>query len=171
MKMIFYATETIIDKVYVVVFGRRSEKRRRNEGKKERTQDPRWASKKGKTKKGESVREQLRPPPSERTTIKKGEGWTVWVIGDWSYRGSGDAVDGLREEVTQFVGSGVESLVRKLLSSDEFHVALAHVASLGINYGVERGLRMGRSELIEQRFAAMVGYRKKKWGMNENERF
>ncbi|GKE30255.1 hypothetical protein Tco_1445639, partial [Tanacetum coccineum] len=60
-------------------------------------------------------------------------------------QGYKDAVDGLREEVTQFVGSGVESLVRKLLSSDEFHVALAHVASLGINYGVERGLRMGRS--------------------------
>ncbi|GKB80250.1 hypothetical protein Tco_0947145 [Tanacetum coccineum] len=30
----------------------------------------------------------------------------------------------------------------KLLSSDEFHAALARVASLGINYGVERGLRM-----------------------------
>ncbi|GJW75180.1 hypothetical protein Tco_0134550 [Tanacetum coccineum] len=27
---------------------------------------------------------------------------------------------------------------------DEFHAALAHVASVGINYGVERGLRMGR---------------------------
>ncbi|GKB49816.1 hypothetical protein Tco_0900569 [Tanacetum coccineum] len=58
-----------------------------------------------------------------------------------------DAIDGLREEVTQFVGSGVESLVRKLLSSDEFHVALARVASLGINYGVERGLRMGRTDV------------------------
>ncbi|GKB84219.1 hypothetical protein Tco_0956491 [Tanacetum coccineum] len=49
-------------------------------------------------------------------------------------------------EVTWFVGSGVESLVRKLLSSDEFHVALAHVASLGINYGVERGLHIGRTD-------------------------
>ncbi|GJV72169.1 hypothetical protein Tco_1492164 [Tanacetum coccineum] len=48
-----------------------------------------------------------------------------------------DAMDGLREEVTQFVGSGVESLVRKLLSSDEFHAALARVASLGINYGTD----------------------------------
>ncbi|GJX62493.1 hypothetical protein Tco_0295393 [Tanacetum coccineum] len=54
-----------------------------------------------------------------------------------------DAMDGLREEVTQFVESGVESIVQKLLSSDEFHADLARVASLGINYGVERGLRMG----------------------------
>ncbi|GKB97630.1 hypothetical protein Tco_0983767 [Tanacetum coccineum] len=45
-----------------------------------------------------------------------------------------DVAGGLREEVTQFVGFGVESLVRKLLSSDEFHAALARVASLGINY-------------------------------------
>ncbi|GJY04869.1 hypothetical protein Tco_0370809 [Tanacetum coccineum] len=54
-----------------------------------------------------------------------------------------DAADELRTKVTQFIGSGVEGLVRRLLLSDEFHVALAHVASLGINYGVERGLRMG----------------------------
>ncbi|GJX64403.1 hypothetical protein Tco_0298746 [Tanacetum coccineum] len=58
-----------------------------------------------------------------------------------------DAMDGLREEVTQFVGSGMESLFRNLLSSDEFHAALAHVASLGINYGVERGLRMGGTDV------------------------
>ncbi|GJW96562.1 reverse transcriptase domain-containing protein [Tanacetum coccineum] len=51
-----------------------------------------------------------------------------------------------KDEVTWFVGSGVESLVRKLLSSDEFYTALAHVASLGINYGFERGLRMGRTD-------------------------
>ncbi|GJY79044.1 hypothetical protein Tco_0484845 [Tanacetum coccineum] len=38
-----------------------------------------------------------------------------------------------------------QSLVRRLLSSDEFHVALSHVESLGINYGIERGLRMGRT--------------------------
>nr|GEU87254.1 hypothetical protein [Tanacetum cinerariifolium] len=54
---------------------------------------------------------------------------------------------GLREEVTQFVGSCVESLVRKLLSSDDFHAALACVASLGINYGVERGLHMGCTDV------------------------
>nr|GEV22922.1 hypothetical protein [Tanacetum cinerariifolium] len=35
---------------------------------------------------------------------------------------------------------------KRLLSSDEFHDALAQVASLGINYGVERGLRMGRTD-------------------------
>ncbi|GJR03618.1 hypothetical protein Tco_0526602 [Tanacetum coccineum] len=39
-----------------------------------------------------------------------------------------------------------QGLVRRLLSSDEFHAALAHVASLGINYGVERVLRMGRTD-------------------------
>ncbi|GKB19146.1 hypothetical protein Tco_0853069, partial [Tanacetum coccineum] len=62
-------------------------------------------------------------------------------------QGYKDAMDGLREEVTQFIGSGVGSLVRKLLSSDEFHAALARVASLGINYSVERGLRMGRTDV------------------------
>ncbi|GJT56657.1 hypothetical protein Tco_0991711 [Tanacetum coccineum] len=62
-------------------------------------------------------------------------------------QGYKDAMDGLREDVTQFVGSGVDSLVRKLLSSDEFHDALARVASLGINYGVEKGLRMGRTDV------------------------
>ncbi|GKC34025.1 hypothetical protein Tco_1046409 [Tanacetum coccineum] len=40
-----------------------------------------------------------------------------------------------------------ESLVRKLLSSDEFHASLARVASLGINYGVDRGLRIGRTDV------------------------
>nr|GEU55889.1 hypothetical protein [Tanacetum cinerariifolium] len=42
-------------------------------------------------------------------------------------QGYKDDVDGLREEVTWFIGSGVESLVRKLLSSDEFQAALARV--------------------------------------------
>ncbi|GKB50014.1 hypothetical protein Tco_0900767 [Tanacetum coccineum] len=40
-------------------------------------------------------------------------------------QGYKDAMDGLREEVAQFVGSGVKGVVRKLLSSDEFHAALA----------------------------------------------
>ncbi|GJX15427.1 hypothetical protein Tco_0216259 [Tanacetum coccineum] len=38
-------------------------------------------------------------------------------------------------------------IVRKLLSSDEFHAALARVTSLSIKYGVERGLRMGRTDV------------------------
>ncbi|GJW18256.1 reverse transcriptase domain-containing protein [Tanacetum coccineum] len=38
-----------------------------------------------------------------------------------------------------------ELALERLLSSDEFHAALAHVVSIGINYGVERGLRMGRT--------------------------
>nr|GEV47407.1 hypothetical protein [Tanacetum cinerariifolium] len=58
-------------------------------------------------------------------------------------QGYKDAMDGLREEATQFVGSGVESLVQKFLSSDEFHAALACVPSLGINYGVKRGYAWG----------------------------
>nr|GEY26806.1 hypothetical protein [Tanacetum cinerariifolium] len=58
-------------------------------------------------------------------------------------QGYKNAVDELKKKVTQFIDSGVEALVRRLLSSDEFHAALVHVASLGINYGVERGLRMG----------------------------
>nr|GEX75237.1 hypothetical protein [Tanacetum cinerariifolium] len=57
-----------------------------------------------------------------------------------------NAVDKLSMEVTQFISFGVEGLIRRLLSSDEFNAALAHVASLGINYGVERGLRMGRTD-------------------------
>ncbi|GKD48570.1 hypothetical protein Tco_1277546 [Tanacetum coccineum] len=61
-------------------------------------------------------------------------------------QGYKDVTDELRMEVTQFIGSGVEGLVRRLLSSNEFHAALAYVASLGINYGVERGLRMGRTD-------------------------
>ncbi|GJS83314.1 hypothetical protein Tco_0749855 [Tanacetum coccineum] len=47
----------------------------------------------------------------------------------------------------EFVGSGVEGIVQKLLSSDEFHTALALVAYFGINYGVERGLRIGRTDV------------------------
>ncbi|GJW37531.1 hypothetical protein Tco_0060451 [Tanacetum coccineum] len=43
--------------------------------------------------------------------------------------------------------TSIEGVVQKLLSSDEFHVALARVASLGINYGVEKGLRMGRTDV------------------------
>ncbi|GJY22421.1 hypothetical protein Tco_0396079 [Tanacetum coccineum] len=39
-----------------------------------------------------------------------------------------------------------ELALERLLSSDKFHAALAHVASLGINYGVERGLHMGRTD-------------------------
>nr|GEY69623.1 hypothetical protein [Tanacetum cinerariifolium] len=40
-----------------------------------------------------------------------------------------------------------ECLVRRLLSSDEFHAALAHVVSLGISFGVEKGLRMGCTDV------------------------
>ncbi|GKA91536.1 hypothetical protein Tco_0813406 [Tanacetum coccineum] len=59
-------------------------------------------------------------------------------------QGYKNSADELRAEIAHFIGSGVEGLVRKFLSSDEFYAALAHVASPGINYGVERGLHMGR---------------------------
>ncbi|GKC50227.1 hypothetical protein Tco_1072972, partial [Tanacetum coccineum] len=54
--------------------------------------------------------------------------------------------DDLRSEVTRFVSSGVDGLVQKLLSSDEFNSTLAHILSFGITFGVERGLRMGRTD-------------------------
>ncbi|GJY35688.1 putative reverse transcriptase domain-containing protein [Tanacetum coccineum] len=57
-----------------------------------------------------------------------------------------DIAEGLRKEVTRFVGSGVEFLVRRLLSSDEFHDTLAHFVSLGIASSVEKGLRMMRTD-------------------------
>ncbi|GKE50990.1 hypothetical protein Tco_1486146 [Tanacetum coccineum] len=50
----------------------------------------------------------------------------------------------LRSEVTHFVGSDVDNLVRKLFSSDEFNATLVHILSLGITSGVKRGLCMGR---------------------------
>ncbi|GJX71709.1 hypothetical protein Tco_0308880 [Tanacetum coccineum] len=57
-----------------------------------------------------------------------------------------DVAEGLRTKVTRFVGSGIECLVRRLLSSNKFNAALAHVMSLGIAFGVEKGLRMGRTD-------------------------
>ncbi|GJR79917.1 hypothetical protein Tco_0150702 [Tanacetum coccineum] len=43
----------------------------------------------------------------------------------------------LSDQALVFVGSSMESLVWKLLSSDEFHAALACLASLGINYSAD----------------------------------
>ncbi|GJX40318.1 hypothetical protein Tco_0255308 [Tanacetum coccineum] len=54
--------------------------------------------------------------------------------------------DDLRSEVTHFVGFGVDCLVRRLLSSDEFNATLARILSLGITSGVKRGLPMGRTD-------------------------
>ncbi|GJR80586.1 hypothetical protein Tco_0151371 [Tanacetum coccineum] len=47
--------------------------------------------------------------------------------------------DDVRGEDAHFVGSGVDCLVRKLLSSDDFNFALARVFYLGNTSGVERG--------------------------------
>ncbi|GJT25583.1 hypothetical protein Tco_0895520 [Tanacetum coccineum] len=51
-----------------------------------------------------------------------------------------DFADELRAEVVQFIGSGVEGLVRRLLSSDEFHAAVARFASLGANVDFDKAL-------------------------------
>ncbi|GJU80733.1 hypothetical protein Tco_1283098 [Tanacetum coccineum] len=48
--------------------------------------------------------------------------------------------DELRAEIFHFIGSGVEGLVRKLLSSDELHAALAHVVSLGAKANFDKAL-------------------------------
>ncbi|GJV60906.1 hypothetical protein Tco_1467006 [Tanacetum coccineum] len=47
--------------------------------------------------------------------------------------------DDLRSEVTRFVSSDIDSLVRGLLSSDEFSVTLASILSLAITSGVKKG--------------------------------
>nr|GEW25326.1 hypothetical protein [Tanacetum cinerariifolium] len=54
--------------------------------------------------------------------------------------------DVLKDEVTHFVSIGVECLVRKLLSSDEFNSALALVLYLGITFGFKRDLHMGHTD-------------------------
>ncbi|GJV01747.1 hypothetical protein Tco_1335316 [Tanacetum coccineum] len=64
--------------------------------------------------------------------------------------------DGLKYEVTHFVSSGVECLIRRLLSSDEFNFAFARVLYLGITSGVERGLRMGRTDVAFEEAAQNV---------------
>ncbi|GKD28885.1 hypothetical protein Tco_1239663 [Tanacetum coccineum] len=55
--------------------------------------------------------------------------------------------DELRSKVTRFVGFDVDGLVQKLLPSDEFNSTLAHILSLGVTSGVERGLRIGRTDV------------------------
>ncbi|GJW57857.1 hypothetical protein Tco_0104588 [Tanacetum coccineum] len=52
----------------------------------------------------------------------------------------------LKSEVTRFVGSGVDCLVCKLLSSDEFITTLARILTFSITSMVERGLHMGRTD-------------------------
>ncbi|GJX82019.1 hypothetical protein Tco_0331500 [Tanacetum coccineum] len=47
-------------------------------------------------------------------------------------------------EVARFASSGIECLVRKFMSNDEFNAALARVLTFSITSEVGRGLRMGR---------------------------
>nr|GEZ33375.1 hypothetical protein [Tanacetum cinerariifolium] len=54
--------------------------------------------------------------------------------------------DDLHGEVTCFLGSNIDGLFRKLLSSDKLNSTLAHILSLGITYGIEKGLHMGRTD-------------------------
>nr|GEW80779.1 hypothetical protein [Tanacetum cinerariifolium] len=64
--------------------------------------------------------------------------------------------DVLKDEVTRFVGFGVECLICRLLSSDEFNSALARVLYLGITSSVERGLRIGRTDAAFEEAAQNV---------------
>ncbi|GKC30117.1 hypothetical protein Tco_1037411, partial [Tanacetum coccineum] len=53
----------------------------------------------------------------------------------------------LIEELTRTDAKLSKQALTKLLSSDEFHASLARVASLGLNYCVDRGLCMGRTDI------------------------
>nr|GEZ57232.1 hypothetical protein [Tanacetum cinerariifolium] len=53
--------------------------------------------------------------------------------------------ENLQNDVTRFLRVDLDHLVRKLLTSDEFNVAFANILTLAINFGVERGMRMGRT--------------------------
>ncbi|GKC28465.1 hypothetical protein Tco_1035759, partial [Tanacetum coccineum] len=52
--------------------------------------------------------------------------------------------DDFMSKVACFAGSGIECLVRKFMSNDEFNAALARVLTFSITSGMGRGLRMGR---------------------------
>ncbi|GJX21229.1 hypothetical protein Tco_0223906 [Tanacetum coccineum] len=54
--------------------------------------------------------------------------------------------DVLWSDITRFINSDLEGLVRKLLSRDEFNVTLAHILSLSITFVVKKGLRMRHTE-------------------------
>ncbi|GKB48759.1 hypothetical protein Tco_0899512 [Tanacetum coccineum] len=53
----------------------------------------------------------------------------------------------LRSEVAHFVSSDIDSLVRRFLSIDELNATLASILYLVITSGVERGLRMRRTDV------------------------
>lgn len=65
-------------------------------------------------------------------------------------------INKIRTNVTSFFHDDFEKLVRRFLGSGEFNQALAHVASLAVSSGFERGLRMGRSESEFQDVSRMV---------------
>ncbi|PWA48008.1 hypothetical protein CTI12_AA393550 [Artemisia annua] len=62
----------------------------------------------------------------------------------------------IRTSVTSFFHDDFEKLVRRFLGSSEFNQALARVAALAVSSGVERGLRMGRTESQFQDVSRMV---------------
>ncbi|PWA85050.1 hypothetical protein CTI12_AA154860 [Artemisia annua] len=72
----------------------------------------------------------------------------------------------IRTGVTSFFRDDFEKLVRRFLESDEFSRAFASVINLGVSRGVERGLRMGRTETqfqdISRRISHFVPRAKKK---------
>ena len=64
----------------------------------------------------------------------------------------------IQTDVTVFVRDDFEKLVRRFLKSDEFSQAFARVIHLGVSTGVERGLRMGRTETQFQDISRRVSH-------------
>jgi hypothetical protein len=75
-------------------------------------------------------------------------------------------IEKIKTGVASFFRDDFEKLVRRFLESDEFSQAFASVISLGVSAGLERGLRMGRSETqfqdISQRISHFVPEAKEK---------
>ena len=75
-------------------------------------------------------------------------------------------INKIKTGVASFFRDDFEKLVRRFLESDEFSQAFASVINLGVSGGLERGLRMGRSETqfqdISQRVSHFVPGAKKK---------
>ncbi|PWA64020.1 hypothetical protein CTI12_AA347990 [Artemisia annua] len=64
----------------------------------------------------------------------------------------------IRTGFTSFFRDDFEKLVRRFLESDEFSQAFASVINLGVSRGVERGLRMGRTETQFQEISRRISH-------------
>nr|GEV53890.1 retrotransposon Gag protein [Tanacetum cinerariifolium] len=70
-----------------------------------------------------------------------------WPVLIPSFADGEQCFEDLQNDVTRFVSFDFDCLVRKLLPSDEFNVALAYILSLGINTCVEKGMRIAFKEV------------------------